>query len=445
MVQLIAEIQRSRLRVVNCHATTETSDLIGGMRPVRGRSELSQHMLRVLRNLIANVSDSTHIETCNIPEFVSAVTTESKDLTDDDVSAMVDTARALKKSICGAAQFANPDKKRQKLEANTRGRGHTTDASNKEVAFVEECTQKIERLFTNYRALFEWSDGPLVQAMKKGDMILLDEISLAEDAVLERLNSVLEPGRTLVLAERGVTEDDDETNIVARDGFQIFATMNPGGDFGKRELSPALRSRFTEIWVPPVTDMSDIELVLTQSLEKVEFGSLNASEVVNIILGYVDWFNNEICGDTAKGFSEMSLSLRDIKTWADFIEASAPFDHETSVSYVLYQGACLMHLDGLGLGTALSQSDSESVKKEAEAFLRSRLGQENNNFLLGRPTLSVADNRFGIHPFHISLGPVDPSNVDFNFNTPTVSSNLARILRGMQMSKPILLEGSPGE
>lgn len=25
--------------------------------------------------------------------------------------------------------------------------------------------------------------------------------------------------------------------------------MNPGGDFGKRELSPALRSRFTEVSV----------------------------------------------------------------------------------------------------------------------------------------------------------------------------------------------------
>ena len=29
--------------------------------------------------------------------------------------------------------------------------------------------------------------------------------------------------------------------------------MNPGGDFGKRELSPALRNRFTEIWVDPIT------------------------------------------------------------------------------------------------------------------------------------------------------------------------------------------------
>jgi midasin len=39
--------------------------------------------------------------------------------------------------------------------------------------------------------------------MKEGDLLLIDEISLADDAVLERLNSVLEPSRTLYLAEKG--------------------------------------------------------------------------------------------------------------------------------------------------------------------------------------------------------------------------------------------------
>ena len=51
--------------------------------------------------------------------------------------------------------------------------------------------------------LFEWMDGPLVKSMKDGSMFLMDEISLADDSVLERLNSVLEPERTLVLAEKG--------------------------------------------------------------------------------------------------------------------------------------------------------------------------------------------------------------------------------------------------
>lgn len=39
----------------------------------------------------------------------------------------------------------------------------------------------------------------------------------------------------------------------ARPGFCIIATMNPSGDYGKKQLSPALRNRFTEIWVEPIT------------------------------------------------------------------------------------------------------------------------------------------------------------------------------------------------
>ena len=88
--------------------------------------------------------------------------------------------------------------------------------------------------------LFEWCDGSLVMAMKEGSMFLADEISLADDSVLERLNSVLEPERTLILAEKGSSSDStfqqDLDLIVAREGFQLLATMNPGGDYGKKEV-----------------------------------------------------------------------------------------------------------------------------------------------------------------------------------------------------------------
>ena len=89
--------------------------------------------------------------------------------------------------------------------------------------------------------LFEWCDGPLVQAMKEGAMFLVDEISLADDSVLERLNSVLEPERTLVLAEKGGgghSAKDDIDVLVAHKDFKIIGTMNPGGDFGKKEVWP---------------------------------------------------------------------------------------------------------------------------------------------------------------------------------------------------------------
>eukprot|EP00976_Prorocentrum_cordatum_P110011 1195120-Prorocentrum_minimum.AAC.4 len=45
-----------------------------------------------------------------------------------------------------------------------------------------------------------------------------------------------------------------------------MATMNPGGDFGKKELSPALRNRFTEIWVPAIADLAELRMVVDRSL-----------------------------------------------------------------------------------------------------------------------------------------------------------------------------------
>ena len=74
-----------------------------------------------------------------------------------------------------------------------------------------------------------------------------------QTTLLERLNSVLEHERTIVLTERG--GDNFELPLIrAIEGLKPVATMNPGGDYGKKELSPALRNWFTEIWVPPFTD-----------------------------------------------------------------------------------------------------------------------------------------------------------------------------------------------
>lgn len=75
--------------------------------------------------------------------------------------------------------------------------------------------------------------------MKEGHIILIDEISLADDSVLERLNSVLEPERRILLAEKGVGvgNNSEVENLEAGKNFQILATMNPGGDYGKKEVS----------------------------------------------------------------------------------------------------------------------------------------------------------------------------------------------------------------
>ncbi len=58
------------------------------------------------------------------------------------------------------------------------------------------------------KRLFEWSDGPLILSMVEGNYFMADEIFLAEDSVLERLNCVLESGRTVLLAEKGGVDAD---------------------------------------------------------------------------------------------------------------------------------------------------------------------------------------------------------------------------------------------
>ena len=70
---------------------------------------------------------------------------------------------------------------------------------------------------------------------------------------------MLEAGRSLTLAEKAGAGAEE---IVAAPGFRLVATMNPGGDYGKRELSPALFNRFTTIWVPATSSSEESEAIL---------------------------------------------------------------------------------------------------------------------------------------------------------------------------------------
>jgi midasin (ATPase involved in ribosome maturation) len=55
------------------------------------------------------------------------------------------------------------------------------------------------------------------------------------------------------------------------------------------------------------------------------------------------------------------------------------------------------------------------------------------------------DKYFFVHPFMISTGEVEIlDRLGFKLSAPTTGMNPRRVLRAMQISKPILLEGSPG-
>lgn len=433
IVEVLSLIHKAKLHSINCHATTETSDLLGGLRPLRGRSALADA-------ISSRVNEFVCLWQVQIGQDSPIDPTSYKDF--DNVQAKVNFVQVLWESLHSKGEECVKERtsKRPKLDLynsggpiGLKGEGASLVALRDEILLLNQ----------RYLSLFEWVDGPLVEAMKFGDFVLLDEMSLADDAVLERLNSVLEPSRTIVLAEKGSVDSDVEA-LKAKDGFQLFATMNPGGDFGKRELSPALRNRFTEIWVPQITDLGDIELALDKRLTCVHAGNIK-----DMMIDYLKWFNAEICCAPSSPSYELSLSLRDVLAWADFVVSASETCTDDNIWQVYREGAYLMHLDGIGLGTGMGKERADEVKAFAEVFLSNQLSKPNFPVTsVPSPSSSKecqwSGEKFGITPFFIDCGATGQCESTFHFEAPTTARNLYRVLRALQLSKPVLIEGPPG-
>ncbi|NXB28427.1 MDN1 protein, partial [Eulacestoma nigropectus] len=314
--------------------------------------------------------------------------------------------------------------------------------------------------------LFEWCDGPLVLAMKEDGFFLLDEISLADDSVLERLNSVLEAEKTLVLAEKG-GQDDEENEVellVAGKKFCILATMNPGGDFGKKELSPALRNRFTEIWCPQSNGRDDLIQIVKHNLHPgLSLRAINreGTDIAELMMDFVEWLTNQEFG------RQCILSVRDVLAWVNFMNvmvedesSSAKGCHRLSISPVMsfIHAACLVYIDGIGSGTTSCSADTASLAREkCLTFLSEKMSQffeltdyQKNELKIYDRTKEKEfvwmDNFMGIHPFFIPRGKRlwENNMTDYALNAGTTAMNAQRLLRALQLNKPILLEGSPG-
>ncbi|XP_034383470.1 midasin isoform X2 [Cyclopterus lumpus] len=317
--------------------------------------------------------------------------------------------------------------------------------------------------------LFQWHDGPLVRAMKEGGVFLMDEISLADDSVLERLNSVLETEKSLVLAEKGSGENDDVELIGAVAGFRLVATMNPGGDFGKKELSPALRNRFTEIWCPQSNSRGDLVQIIQHNLRAGL--TLDGGDIAELMLDFIEWLTQQDFG------RRCILSVRDILSWVYFLNTVCERDEDGFMTMgaleedeeaewnlrldtvtAFIHAACLVYVDGIGSGTTASCADSAILARRlCLGYLQQRLSKIIKLDQEMLDALRVYDSSlsrepqwgedfFGIDPFYIALGPQTESRdlSDYAIAAGTTAVNAQRLLRALKLQRPVLLEGSPG-
>ena len=84
--------------------------------------------------------------------------------------------------------------------------------------------------------------------MEEGSWLLIDEANLSP--LSEYLNTLLDFGYVI---------DAEENVCHAHPNFRIFLSMNPPSVHQSRNLlSPALRSRFTEVWVEELTNLGEL-------------------------------------------------------------------------------------------------------------------------------------------------------------------------------------------
>ncbi|SET38756.1 MoxR-like ATPase [Oceanobacillus limi] len=126
------------------------------------------------------------------------------------------------------------------------------------------------------KQVIEFIPGPVINSMKHGNFLYIDEVNMAKPETLPLINGVLDYRRT-------ITNPFTNEIVTAEDGFNVIAAINEGY-VGTVPLNEALKNRFVVIEVPYIegdqlrnlirsntnlTDDSMIDLFVTLSSDLI--------------------------------------------------------------------------------------------------------------------------------------------------------------------------------
>lgn len=231
VIQYLAEQLGQRLVVMNLSQQSDTSDLLGGFKPVELRLLCTPLKVTFERLFSRSFSKKENLQFLQqlqeafgkqqwrrvlllIKQGVKVV--EKKFLTispakdSDERDASKDARPAPEESRKGKKQMA-PELREQWRQLQAQ------------VLKLDAQHDQLKNSFA-----FSFVEGALVKAVQQGLWILLDEINLAPAETLESFSGLLEGG-SLRLTERG-----DIDSITRHPNFRLFACMNPPTDAGKK-------------------------------------------------------------------------------------------------------------------------------------------------------------------------------------------------------------------
>lgn len=216
LVRVLANLTGNHLHEISMNNATDAMDILGSFEQVDNRSrviEVAQQVLSLVDEVFRAGCKMDHTE--NYRALQQAI---KLDL----------SSRPISNILLSAANLL--------LEVGDLI-GHRRSESDRLQARIHHLVASSETM-----GRFEWVDGPLVRALKQGYWLLLDGANLCNPSVLDRLNSLCEPGGVLTLSERGHV-DGDLLTIKPHPNFRLFMSVDP--QFG--ELSRAMRNRGLEI------------------------------------------------------------------------------------------------------------------------------------------------------------------------------------------------------
>lgn len=439
LAQQIARQCGAKLVVLNLSQQTDSSDLLGGFKPVDARDAL----LPLLPRFGALVRWTW--PRGNNDEFMAKVT------------AMAERRKwaQLLKAFQGAAAKVEkefPSGNTDPAELATAvdpDSGRPSKKKAKARALPDECREEWSKFLADVRTAeraatvseggfaFAFVEGALVQAVREGWWLLLDEINLAPAEVLERISGLLEAtegasGSSIVLAERG-----DVVPIPRHPSFRLMAAMNPATDAGKRDLPAPLRNRFTELYVPEPSTREDLRELVRGYLQGIGV----QPPIDQVVDFYIQAKQEAEGGALTDGAGHRpSYSLRTLCRALEYVRASAPL---YGLERSLYDGFAMSFLTQLG-----AESERKLARLMRQALLRGRDPAQTN--MLRAPPEPPGGGHVLFDCFWVERGernlPREGAEADGQgrtyVQTATVKEHLRNLSRAVVLRKyPILLQG----
>lgn len=241
---------KKNLIIINLNQQTDSTDIIGGYKPIA---------FSFIAKKLKTQFEQLFTETFSIDQNISFL---------NNLATLYETEK-WKKFILVLDHICSKALAKENLDLNL---------VKKWSFFKKKLNNLQNKEFERFLA-FEFIEGNLINAIKNGYWVLLDEINLAEAETLQFLTYILdENNQSFTLLDK-----NDDSEIKRHPDFRLFACMNPSTDVGKKELPIGVRNLFTELFVEELELTSDLQI-----LAQTYIGNLvNSSQIEKIVQLYL--------------------------------------------------------------------------------------------------------------------------------------------------------------